>query len=387
MLKFIKEATIKLYLLIFKLFYILFNFMLQKQKTIFVTSFANNSLFVMDTLKKQVPTEEIVILKDVNSLLKNNSVDDVKIYTFNNFKKPIEFIQSIYHLATSRIIFIDNYFEFISGIPVNKKQIIIQLGHAVGAIKTFGLEDTQVKSSKKSVRERIQFNYDQIDFTVVGSERMGELFMEAFNTTNEHLIRTGVPRTDFFFDELEMKKVKNQLEDTYSFLKNKKVILYAPTYHETKSPHLTIDYKKLKQSINDDYVIMIKHHPKSNTTFVADVLPEFVYDVSSHENVNELLTVVDILITDYSSLPFEFALLNRPMIFYVPDLESYKHSPGLWEPLANNFPGPITKDTDELIWAINHITINQKALNDFNVRWNTYSIGNSTRNLIDVFYP
>src|SRR5690625_7240432 len=80
---------------------------------------------------------------------------------------------------------------------------MIQLAHTVGAIKTFGLEDTQVKSSKKSVRERIQFNYDQIDFTVIGSERMGELFMEAFNTTNEHLIRTGVPKTDFFFDELE----------------------------------------------------------------------------------------------------------------------------------------------------------------------------------------
>src|SRR5690625_4980446 len=88
---------------------------------------------------------------------------------------------------------------------------------------------------------------------------------------------------------------------------------------------------------------MIKLHPKLNTTFVADFLPEFVYDVSSHKNVNELLTVVDILITDYSSLPFEFALLNRPMIFYVPDLETYKQSPGLWEPLANNFPGPIQK--------------------------------------------
>src|SRR5690625_7551478 len=107
MLKFIKEAAIKLYLLIFKLFYILFNFMLQQQKTIFVTSYANNSLFVIDTLKNQVPTEEIVILKDVNSSLKNNSVDDIKIYSFINIKKLIDFIKSIYHLTTYGIFFIN----------------------------------------------------------------------------------------------------------------------------------------------------------------------------------------------------------------------------------------------------------------------------------------
>src|SRR5699024_11393081 len=75
------------------------------------------------------------------------------------------------HLATSRIIFIDNYFGFIAGMPVTKKQIIIQLWHAAGAVKTFGFKDEQVKLRRQPARERFQFNYDQVDYTVVGSDR------------------------------------------------------------------------------------------------------------------------------------------------------------------------------------------------------------------------
>ena len=383
----IKEFAVKIYLLIFKLFFTVFSFMLQKQKTVFVTSFADNSLYVMQALKEKVPDEEIVILKDVKCTLNDESLRNEDVYIYNDFKKPFQFIQSIYHLATSRIIFIDNYFGFIAGMPVTKKQIIIQLWHAAGAVKTFGFKDEQVKLRRQPARERFQYNYDQVDYTVVGSDRMGEIFMEAFNTTNESLIRTGIPRTDFFFNEIEMQKVKKRIEDTYTFMKNKKVILYAPTFRDNSNNDIMIDYEKLKASISDDYVLLIKRHPRLNTTFKADVLPDFLYDVSAHQNINELLTAVDILITDYSSLPFEFALLHRPMIFYVPDLDTYSNSRGLWEPLSGSLPGPITKDTDELIWAINHISINQKELNDFNLRWNTYSVGQSSHDLIDVFYP
>src|SRR5699024_11743311 len=105
------------------------------------------------------------------------------------------------------------------------KLIIIQFLPVAGAVKPFGIKDEQVKLRRQAARERFQYNYDQVDYTVVGSDRMGEIFMEAFNTTNENLIRTGVPRTDFFFNELEMQKVKKRIEDTYSFMKNKKVIL------------------------------------------------------------------------------------------------------------------------------------------------------------------
>src|SRR5699024_12101438 len=115
-------------------------------------------------------------------------------------------IQSIYHLATSRIIFIDNYFGFIAGMPVTKKQIIIQLWHAAGAVKTFGFKDEQVKLRRQPARERLQYNYDQVDYTVVGSDRMVEILMEAFNTSNERLILTFILRTDFYLNDLVIQR-------------------------------------------------------------------------------------------------------------------------------------------------------------------------------------
>src|SRR5699024_11400516 len=128
-----------------------------------------------------------------------------------------------------------------AGMSGTKNQIIIQVWHAAGAVKTFGSKDEQVKLRRQPDRDRFQFIYDQVDYTVVGSDRMGEIFMEAFNTTNENLIRTGVPRTDFFFNELEMQKVKKRIEDTYSFMKNKKVNIYASTSQHTTTKDQILD--------------------------------------------------------------------------------------------------------------------------------------------------
>src|SRR5699024_12356898 len=102
----------------------------------------------------------------------------------------------------------------------------------------------------------------------------------------------------------------------------------------------------------------------SDLTFNADVLPDFLYDVSAHQNINELLTAVDILITDYSSLPFEFALLHRPMIFYVPDLDTYSNYLGLWVQLSGSLHVHISKDTVNLFWYIKLYTIYSNDLTD-----------------------
>src|SRR5690625_3497814 len=106
----IKEFAVKINLLIFNMFFTVFSFMLQKQNTVFVTSFADNSLYVMQALKEKVPDEEIVILKDVKCTLNDESLRNEDVYIYNDFKKPFQFIQSIYHLSTSRIIFIYYFF-------------------------------------------------------------------------------------------------------------------------------------------------------------------------------------------------------------------------------------------------------------------------------------
>src|SRR5699024_12802303 len=107
-------------------------------------------------------------------------------------------------------------------------------------VKTFNFKHEQETLRIQHARERYQYTYDQVHYTVVGSNRMAEIFMEAFNTTNESLIRTGITRTDFFFNEIEMQKVKKRIEDTYIFMKNKKFILYAPTFRDNSNNDIMI---------------------------------------------------------------------------------------------------------------------------------------------------
>src|SRR5699024_12072317 len=109
---------------------------------------------------------------------------------------------------------------------------------------------------------------------------------------NKKNIHNKISKIDYLFKKIEILKDKKIIEDIYNFMKNKKVILYAPTFRDNSNNDIMIDYEKLKASISDDYVLLIKRHPRLNTTFKADVLPDFLYDVSAHQNINELLTAV-----------------------------------------------------------------------------------------------
>src|SRR5699024_3027947 len=126
--------------------------------------------------------------------------------------------------------------------------------------------------------------------------------------------RTGVPRTDFFHDDIKMKQVENHLRKEFPSIQDKRVILYAPTYRddELDSPQLIIDLNKMYKQLKSDYILFLKLHPAVNGTF-ENKYPGFVYNVSSYPNINELLVITDLLVTDYSSIPFEYAFLNRPM--------------------------------------------------------------------------
>src|SRR5690606_1337177 len=99
-----------------------------------------------------------------------------------------------------------------------------------------------------------------------------------------------------------------------------------------------------------------------------------------------LLVVTDILITDYSSIPFEFSLLNKPMVFFAYDLETYVQKRGIWERYEQFVPGPIVKRTDELIQVIKEKQFDMQKIEKFAREWNEYSTGNTSRQFVEKFY-
>lgn len=383
----IKNFAIKAYLILFKCVFSFFNLFKLKRKTVFVSSFSDNTLFVINALKKDFPNEEVVLLNDIKCKVDTSNFNVDFKYDFNNYKRPLDFIKSIYHLATSRIIFIDNYFGFLAAFPSKKRQKVIQLWHAAGAIKKFALADKTVDTRSFSAQKRFIRVYGQFDYTVVGSEYMADIFLEAFNITDSRILRTGIPRTDFFFDESAVSQARSNLLIKFPFIQERKVILYAPTFRDGQfdSWDSQLDFKLLEATLSEEYILFVKFHPSMNIAFENESL-NFIYDISDMSNINHLLTIVDVLITDYSSLPFEFALLNRPIIFYVPDLTEYKKERGIWEVFSNNFPGPLCFNTSELIHSIKDNKPDLTLINQFSKSWNVYSDGSASHKIISSIY-
>ncbi|MBL4955053.1 CDP-glycerol glycerophosphotransferase family protein [Neobacillus sp. YIM B02564] len=384
-----RELAISLYLFVFKCVFSLFHHLPLKDKTTFVISFGDNSYYVFEEMQRQNIHTEVVFLckgKAIKKFREYQGVTTIPLETAN----VLDWCRSIYHLATSRYILIDNYFGFLASVRFKPEVECIQLWHASGALKKFGLEDESVKYRSKRANRRFQQVYNRFDKVVVGSDVMAETFIRSFGLNENHILRTGVPRTDFFFNEAAKQRAMETLLSKFPEWAGKKLILYAPTYRDTELNEfsLHLDIKKMRQKLGDDFILMLRLHPAVRTSlYLDDFMPDFLYDFSSDEyEINELLLVADILITDYSSIPFEFSLLHRPMIFFTYDLEEYKAKRGLLDEFPANLPGPIVKDTDSIINLIKENNFNFNKIDQYAKQWNKYSNGHSSANLVRYLF-
>jgi len=383
----VREIAVSVYLFVFSCLFTLFKCYPQTEKSVFVASFGDNILFAVKELEKRTD-EQIVILKTSQCRLDfEKHLEHRHLIVPFSLKNPVQWIRSIFHLATAAKVIIDNYYGFLAVSRFKPNVKCIQLWHAAGAIKQFGLKDRTIATRSKKAIKRFKKVYDRFHYVVVGSEKMAAIFQESFGLPSERMVRTGIPRTDFFFDEQEMNRVKLSLQEAFPAIQKKKVILYAPTYRddEREVSSLALNIHEMYEAFHDEYVLFLRLHPAVNVN-IAHAHPNFVYDVSKYDDVNHLLVVTDILITDYSSIPFEFSLLNKPMVFFAYDLEDYERKRGIWERYERFVPGPIVKQTDELIQVIKEKRFDMQKIAEFAREWNEYSTGNASYQFVKKFY-
>ncbi|WP_164667630.1 CDP-glycerol glycerophosphotransferase family protein [Virgibacillus doumboii] len=378
----VREIIIALYLLVFRMLFNLFKLLPQKTKTTFVASFGTNILYTIDEQEKQTD-DSIVILKANQCSMDFGSGPRRKTLKFG-FPHFLDWVRSIYHLATSKKVFIDNYYGFLSVTKFRSNTQCIQLWHASGAIKQFGLKDNSIENRHSNACKRFKNVYDRFDLVIVGSDKMAAIFSVAFDLPTSRILRTGIPRTDFFFDSAAKKEAEQTLRNAFPVINNKKVILYAPTYREHQSAS-QLDIEIMHEVLSEEYVLFLSLHPKVKTE-MENNYPGFVFDVSNHFHINHILVITDILVTDYSSIPFEFSLLNKPMVFYAYDLEEYAQVKGLWKDYDKLVPGPVVKHTEDLIHVLQTGEFNMATVRDFAEEWNQYSDGKSSERLIKTLY-
>lgn len=304
-------------------------------------------------------------------LLEKNLDVDIRFYLKSSIKEKKSFSEIrllAKAIATSKYIIVDDFYPLIYPLTIREKSELIQVWHAVGAFKTFGYSRVGMPGGPKpdSVNHK---NYTR---ALVSSHNISDKYAEGFGISINNILPIGIPRTDLFFDEVEKSVVVEKVYNELPFLKGKKVILFAPTFRGNGQqsayyPYEMIDFKKIYREFSGkDYVFLLKIHPfVQNDPNIPYKYTDFFYDVSTYREINDLLLVTDILITDYSSVCFEYALLNKQMIFFSPDLADYMSSRNFYYDYLDFIPGSFATNTNELITQIREEKIDYKKIDDF----------------------
>lgn len=276
-----------------------------------------------------------------------------------------------YYLATSKVVLVDDFVKTIYSVPRRSDNYLIQVWHACGAFKTFGFS----RLGKPGGQKQGSYAHRNYDYCTVSSKEICKFYAEGFGLSLEKVVATGVPRTDIFFSSRYKEKVRADFYDKYPHLKNKKIILFAPTFRGNGKktgyyPQERFDFVKLFEKLNGEYAIIIKHHPfVNNKVEIPEKYLNDIIDMSENEELNDLLFVTDILITDYSSVVFEASLLDIPMLLYAFDLQSYISTRGFYYEYDDLVPGKIVSNMSQLEEAIENNDFEEYKIEGFKKRF------------------
>ena len=330
--------------------------------------------------------------------LKKNTDYKIDIHILQANSIPVEeyyllAMNYVRAIATAAAVFVCTANDVLGYIKLRPETTYIQLWHGCGAFKRFGLSTIDKKFGKSAASHAkfpVNTNYS---YVTIASPEMTWIYEEAMGIEPGSGIITpiGVSRTDVFFDRQFLENSREKIEQIIPATKDKKIILYAPTFRgqvaKATSPK-QLNIGLLAKSLASDYVLVVKHHQSAR---VAPKIPEkyegsFAFDLTRGKgvNINELMSVADILITDYSSVAFEYYLFERPMIFFAFDLDQYIDHRGMYYDYDEITPGPILKTTEEIVDHILHIDerFDKREVIDFKNKFMSACDGHSTERIV-----
>lgn len=290
-------------------------------------------------------------------------------------------------LARADVIVLDDYQPVVYRVD-DPDVRIVQLWHAWGAFKTVGYSRAG-KPGGLSPWSRVHKNYT---YAIVSSAFEVPFYAEAFGIPEANVRPTGIPRMDGFWDPARPARSRQLTYAAYPAARDRSVILFAPTFrgHGAKSatyPVELLDWAALHAlCVEKDAVCIIRLHP-----FVHDPLdipPEFADRIidgsTSAIDINDVLFAADLLVTDYSSVIFEYSTRDRPMLFFAFDLDEYVASRDFYVDYESFVPGRIVRTFDELIDAIRREDYQPERLAAFRREHLSHFDGRATDRVIDL---
>ena len=256
-------------------------------------------------------------------------------------------LSHFYHLMTAGFVVFNS--SGITGfLPYRKKQTIIQTWHGGYSFKVIG---NDIFKDEKSMKNR-KLTGDLITYFLSGSEMATDQHSRAMSVAKEKFLNIGLPRNDILFQD--HTEIREKVYKKFGLEESTKVVLYAPTYRDGPVKAMTeygieaIDDEgvvcALEERFGGKYVFMYKAHHDMVPTNIGEIC----INASDYSDIQELMCVADVIITDYSSCMADFALQRRPGFLFTPDLKEYESvhpfsmSPQKW-------PYSIAGSNDELL--------------------------------------
>ncbi|MFT8595825.1 MAG: CDP-glycerol glycerophosphotransferase family protein [Lentilactobacillus hilgardii] len=354
-------------------------------KVIYLMSFDNNLDFIKQLAQKTPNRFRLIVLyrPETEAAATELAAFGIETHEFNDgIKFVFDFVPL---LMGARVIFCDNYYAFLGGLVHPNKMKIIQIWHANGAIKKFGWEDPTTEERSKSDKKRFQDVYDHFDEYIVASEAMGNVFQHSYHESVEKMQLLGYPRSDQYLDKQWQVSARERIYRAAPELREHRVILYAPTYRPDKSFKLPVGLGAAL-SADQNAIVVVKLHPvlrnrENAMRQIGNPRIKFYHELAT----SELLAVADTLVTDYSSVAFDFSLLPnaKSLIFFMFDLERYRLDPGVQDDFLDWLPTKPVTTVDELKREIR--ARKPTSFEQFNKHWNTYNDGQATHRCLDRY--
>jgi CDP-glycerol glycerophosphotransferase len=325
--------------------------------------------------------------EEFSFLEKNNRT---KVVKYNTYEYKMYYAKAKNWFTPSRL------YDYL--IPKND-QVYVQFWHGT-PLKKLGFDiKTKGKNALNTVKEWSQkYEYDasRYSYMISPSKFTTEKYISAFNlkkiNKDKCILETGYPRNDalFKYDSTYVNKLKKELD----LPNDKKIILYAPTWRDDQHKaavgytyELGLNFDNFKEKFEKDYIILFRTHYLVANSIDLTRYENFIFDVSNYNDINDLYIISDLILTDYSSVFFDYANLKRPMLFYMYDLDDYKNNMRDFYFDLNELPGPIVEKEGDLYKEISNIDSYWKKYKRkydlFNKKFNYLDNANSSKSVLE----
>lgn len=292
-----------------------------------------------------------------------------------------------YQLATAHYIFCDDHQPFLYQIRYRKGVHLVQLWHACGHFKTIG----HGRIGTLEVQNPFSRNHASYTDVSVASKQDIPIYAEAFGIPDERVHAWGIPRHDELLDAAWQERKRQAVQKQFPALAGKKLVVFAPTFRGQGKGRAYYDFDQLNipalaQCCREHHLFVIfKMHPLvTDALHIPSECLDVCADGSQIREVNDLLPSADVVISDYSSVVYEAALLSIPTLYFAYDLERYEATRSFYQPYEEFVSGKIVTTFDELLQALAEEDFEPERLESFRTRNFAHLEGGACDRIIDA---